>query len=513
MGYIRWRRVRLLLIVVLGGVLGGGGGSDAEPQDTITYAMHVAIAPSWFDPAETPGAITPFMVLYAFSDALVKPMPEGMLTPSLATSWDEAADGLSYTFHLRRGVTFHNGAPLTAEDVKFSYERYRGASSSLYKQKVKSVDILDPYTVRFVLHEPWPDFLTFYGTPATGAGWIVPKHYVEQVGEEGYQKQPVGAGPYRVVEIKPGAEVVYEAFPHYWRKTPKVKTLIMKSIPEDAVRLSMLRRGEVDIAYKIDGSLGEELKRDANLTLATSGGIGIFWLDFLEQDDPQSPWNHPKVRLATSYAIDRKTLSAVETLGFSPPVGSLVPRSFQYYKHFEPHEYNPRKAKELLKEAGYPRGFDGGYLTPTPPYFSLGEGVAGYLSAVGITMRVRKMDRATYFSKLQQRKMQGVCLCSSGAYGNAATRLENFVVTTGEYAYGGSKDIDDLFAQQSREIDPRKRAAILETIQDLVHERVVNVPIYALVLTSGVGPRVKVSGIGRIDGFFYTGPFEDIELK
>jgi peptide/nickel transport system substrate-binding protein len=479
----------------------------------MTYAVHVTLAPAWFDPAETPGAITPFMVLYAFSDALVKPMPDGVLTPSLATSWEESADGLSYTFHLRQGVTFHNGDPFTAEDVKFSYKRYKGAGSSLYKKKVKAVEVVDAHTVRFVLNEPWPDFLTFYGTPATGAGWIVPKKYVKQVGDDGYKKHPIGAGPYRVVESKPGIEVIFEAYPRYWRKTPKVKTIIMKSIPEDATRLAMLKRGEADIAYQMDGLLGQELQRDPKLALVQSGGIGIFWLDFLEQYNPQSPWHHPKVRLAASYAIDRQALSAAETLGLAQPVGSIVPRSFPFYRHFEPHAYNPRKAKALLKEAGYPQGFDAGDLTPTPPYYSFAEGVAGYLAAVGITTQVRKMERAAYFAKLKQRELRGVCLCSSGAFGNAATRLENYVLTTGEYSSGGYKDIDALFEQQSQETDGNKRAALLYKIQELVHQRVMAVPIYAVVWSSGVGPRVKVSGLGLIDGFYYTGPFEDLELK
>lgn len=512
-GWRQWRASLLCCLLACGLGLSTPRPASAEPQGTVTYAMHVTLAPGWFDPAEAQGAITPFMVLYAFSDALLKPMPDGLLTPSLATSWEQSPDGLSYTFHLRKGVTFHNGDPFTAEDVKFSFERYKGAGKSLFEKKVKSVDIVDSHTIRFVLSEPWPDFLTFYGTPATGAAWIVPKKYVEQVGDDGYKKQPVGAGPYKVAAIEPGIAVTFEAFPQYWRKEPRVKTIIMRSVTEGATRLAMLKRGEADISYKIDGALAEEVKRDPTLRLEKSGGIGIFWLDFLDQYDPKSPWNNPKVRQAASYALDRAALSEAETLSFSPPVGSLVPMGFEFYKHFEPDEYNPQKAKQLLKEAGYPNGFDAGDLTPTPPYFSLGEGVAGYLAAVGIKTQVRKMERAVYFSKLKQKEMKGICLCSSGAYGNAATRLENFILTTGEYSYGGYKDIDELFDQQSREMDPAKRKVLLDKIQDLVHERVMDVPVYALVWSSGVGPRMQVSGLGLIDGFFYTGPFEDIELK
>jgi peptide/nickel transport system substrate-binding protein len=131
----------------------------------MVWAAHVTLAPRWLDPGETEAAITPFLVLYAIHDALVKPMPAGHSTPSLAESWTMSPDGTTYDFTLR-AAKFHNGDAVTPEDVKF----------------------------RFVLKEPWPDFMTFYGTTATGAGWIVPKKHVERVGEEAYKKAPVGAG-------------------------------------------------------------------------------------------------------------------------------------------------------------------------------------------------------------------------------------------------------------------------------------------------------------------------------
>src|SRR6185295_7350289 len=117
----------------------------------------------------------------ALHDAMVKPMPGNAMAPSLAESWAVSKDGLSYEFVLRKGVVFHNGDPLTAEDVKFTFERYRGAAAKLLKERVAAVDIVDAHRVRFRLKEPWPDFLSFYTSPATGAGWIVPKKYVEKV--------------------------------------------------------------------------------------------------------------------------------------------------------------------------------------------------------------------------------------------------------------------------------------------------------------------------------------------
>src|SRR5262249_13157077 len=144
---------------------------------------------------------------------------------------------------------FHDGSPVTAEDVKFSFDRYKGASAKLLHDKVREVQTPSPTQVRFVLKESWPDFMTFYGTTASGAGWIVPNKYVEKVGADGYNKAPIGAGHYKVVSFKPGVEIVMEAFDGYWRKAPNVKRLVMRTIAEESTRAAALKAGEVDIVY------------------------------------------------------------------------------------------------------------------------------------------------------------------------------------------------------------------------------------------------------------------------
>jgi peptide/nickel transport system substrate-binding protein len=148
--------------------LGTEAAAQGQPPDQITVAFDVSIAPSFLEPAETPGVGTPFVFLYVLHDALMKPLPGNDMAPCLADSWRESADGLVYEFKLRAGLRFHNGDPFTAEDVKFSFHRYRGAAAKMLQERVKAVEVLDPYRVRFVLHAPWPDFLSFYATPATG---------------------------------------------------------------------------------------------------------------------------------------------------------------------------------------------------------------------------------------------------------------------------------------------------------------------------------------------------------
>jgi len=485
----------------------------AAAEGEMRWGLHVTLAPKWLDPAETEAFNTPFMVLYAVHDALVKPMPAGLNTPSLAESWTESKDHLVYTFTLRKNARFHNGEPVTAEDVKFSFERYKGASNTLLKAKVKEVQALSPTQIRFVLKEPWPDFMTFYGTTASGAAWVVPKKYVEKVGEDGFKAAPIGAGPYKVVSFKPGVELTLEAFDGYWRKAPSVKRLVMRSLPEESTRAAALRNGEVDIAYLLTGPTAEALQKAPGFKLVAPLLSGAFWLELPDQWDPKSPWANRRVRLAASHAIDRQAVNKAETLGFSRLTGNFVPHIFQYALTVEAPAYDPEGAKKLLAEAGYPNGFDGGDFYPFPPYNSMGEDIQGYFQAVGIRTRLRTMERAAYFAAWRDKKLHGVILVISATFGNAATKLEPYVTKNGIYAYGSLPDVDDLYARQSRELDPKKREALVHQIQKRIKEQVVNIPIYDLAFIWGVGPRVAESGAGLIPGFAYSAPFEDLKLK
>ena len=234
---VRHRRV---VVALLAALLPFAPTAASAADGEMRWGLHVTLAARWLDPAETEAFNTPYMVMYAVHDALVKPMAAGMTSPSLAESWQESRDHLSYTFTLRKNARFHDGTPVTADDVKFSFERYKGASNTLLKQKVKEVQILGPSQIRFVLNEPWPDFMLFYGTTASGAGGIVPKKDVEKVGDDGFKRAPIGAGPYRVVSFNPGVELVLEAFDGYWRKAPSVKRLVMRSMVDETTRAAAL---------------------------------------------------------------------------------------------------------------------------------------------------------------------------------------------------------------------------------------------------------------------------------
>jgi peptide/nickel transport system substrate-binding protein len=500
--------------MVVAGIIGLAQASLAQsrPAGELVYAMHVTLAPAWFDPADTPPQITPFGILYALHDALVRPLPGERMGNALAASWSESADGLTYEFKLRPGLKFHNGDPCTVEDVQFSFARYKGTGSKEFKAKVKNVEVVDPLTIRFHLHAPWPDFMTFYGTTATAAGVVVPKKYVEQVGDDGFKKHPIGLGPYKFVSYTPGGDLVMEAYEGYWRKVPHIKRLVMKGIPEGPTRLAMLKKGEADYAVALDGPVAEEVQRDPRLTLVDTRHASIFWLEFPEQWDAKSVWADKRVRLAANYALDRQAINEAACLGFCPPAGVIVPRVMDYALQTEPLPYDPKKAKQLLAEAGYPNGFDAGDIVPIPPFFVVGEAVVNYLNAVGIRVKMRTMERATFYADWREKKLRGLFVTAAGASGNAATRVEAFMYSKGTYAYGGYADIDELFQQQASERDQVKREALLHRIQQLTIERVMYAPIMDLRGLIGVGARVAEHTINSMPMHPFPA-YEDIKLK
>jgi peptide/nickel transport system substrate-binding protein len=512
-GILPSRRSIILALVIAVAVLGSAAPIAAQqPSGQAVMAWHVTIAPSWFDPSTAPPQITPFGMLYAIHDALVRPYSGHKMGPSLAESWKESPDGKTYEFKLRSGLKFHNGDPVTTEDVKFSFERYRGAGASILKERVREVEIVDPLVVRFHLKEAWPDFMTFFGTTATAAGIVVPKKYLTQVGDDGFKKAPIGAGPYKFVSHKPGVEVVLEANTAYWRRVPIVKTWVMRSVSDSTTRAVMLKSGEADIAVALDGPDAESVLKDPRLQVVPSKHASIFWIEFTEQWDPKSPWHDKRMRLAVNYALNRKAINDAGCVGRCPPAGVIVPRVMDFALQVEPLPYDPGKAKQLLAEAGYPNGLDAGTFTAIPGFPTVAESTLNYLNAAGIRMKMHPMERAAFYAAWQEKKIRGVFLTAVGNSGNAASRVEGFIQSKGAYAYGGYPDIDDLFQQQARERDVKKREALLFKIQQLTIDRVMYAPLMDLRALMGVGPHIAKHTITDV----WMSPFpsyEDVTLK
>ena len=505
-----WMMALVVLTLIVVGVPRAAVGQPRSGEAIV--AWHVTLAPSWFDPSSAPPQITAFGMLYAIHDALLRPLPGQKIGPSLAETWTESADGRVYEFRLRRGLKFHNGDPVTAEDVKFSFDRYRGAGSKALQERVQQVQIVDPLTLRVQLTEPWPDFLAFYGTSATAAGIIVPKKYLSQVGEDGFKKHPIGAGPYRFVSHTPGVEVVLEAYPEYWRHAPHIQRIIMKSVTDGTTRVAMVKNGEVDLAMALEGEDAESARRDPRLRLVATRHASLAWIEFADQWDPKSPWHDKRLRLAVNHALDRQALNESACLGYCLPTGAIVPRVMDFALQMEPPPYEPQKARQLLADAGYPNGLDAGEFIPIPPFFQLSEGAVNSLNAVGIRVRLRPIERAAFNAAWHEKKLRGLFMAVAGNAGNAASRVAEFVYSKGSYAYGGYPDIDELFHQQARERDARKREVLLRRIQQLTVDRVMFAPIMDMRALMAVGPRVADHAINVVPMAF-SPSWEDMRLK
>ncbi len=211
--------------------------------------------------------------------------------------------------------------------------------------------------------------------------------------------------------------------------------------------------------------------------------------------------------------MDRKAINQAEMLGLGKEAGSFVPPEFEFALKVPPPGYDPKRAKQLLAEAGYPNGFDAGDLTPLPPYTSLGEAVASQLQEIGIRSSVRSMERATFLSSWREKKLKGLLIGATGAAGNAAARLEPFVTKNGIYAYGSDPELEGMFQAQAKELDRKKRETLLHQLQKAVLDRVLVAPIFQQGFLCGVGPRVAEAGAGLVQGYPYSAPVEDLKLK
>jgi peptide/nickel transport system substrate-binding protein len=502
--------VSLIFVVVwpwLVAPVAAAAGADGQ----LTWGVHTTLVPSYFDPAETTIG-TSFMVLYGIHDALVKPLPGRGVAPALAESWTASPDGLVYDFVLRKGARFHNGDPVTADDARFSLERYRGIYARTLKDRIAAVETPEPGRLRIRLRAPWPDFMTYYGTVTTSAAWVVPRKYVEKVGDDGFKKAPVGAGPYRFVSFTPGIELVLEAFDGYWRKTPAVKRLVLRVIPDPSTRLVALKRGEVDVAFSMIGELADEVRRLPGYVLKPVYP-STHWLSFPDQWEPRSPWHDVRVRQAVNLAIDRPAIDQARTGGSSRLTGSIVTSTMDFFWQPPAMTYDPARARKLLAEAGYPSGFDAGDYSCDMTSTDAAEAVMGYLQAIGIRARLRPLERAAFNKSLADRKLKNLVQIIAGAAGNAATRLEAYVASSGTFAAGGSPDLDGPLREQAVELDRARREAILRRLQQLLHERAMFAPLYDLAFINGVAPRVEESGLGLIAGYAFSAPYEDVRLK
>jgi peptide/nickel transport system substrate-binding protein len=448
--------------------------------------------------------------LYLFHDALLKAMPDGLYTPSLAESWTISPDARVYEFKLRKGVKFHNGDTMTAEDVIFSFWRYKAAQAKFIQDKTEKVEAVNPNLVRFQFKEPFPEFLEYLLTGSTTIGWVVPKKYVEKVGDAGFRKHPVGCGPYKFVEFVAGVKLVGEAFKEYWRKVPNVKRMEFLIIPEAATRLAMVKRGEADVATLMQGVVYEDAKKDSKLRVLLPLSP-VRWMVYIaSQWDPKSPWSDPRVRKAASLAIDRQTLADIFMPGCGP-VGTISLEGDPSALPFPADPYDPERARKLLAEAGYPKGFQGGRFYPYEGgYWPYGEQIANYWKAVGINVDIILLDKPALLATRESGKMKGSLFVDNPTAPTIGGRLS---LLFGGGSYENYPDIKGLWDQYRKEVSPKARKDLIGNIQKMIHERSMWLPLTSTNSPAAFGPRVKGNPYKIQPLIWFTAPFEDIELE
>ena len=481
----------------------------AAPQGILKEAIHWTLSADALDPSLTSTSTLIYLPLQLFHDALLKPTAEGFYTPCLAESYSVSPDFKVYEFRLRRGVKFHNGDPMTAEDVVFSFWRYKGAQAQYIHGNTEKVDIVNPYLVRFHFKKPLPDYLDLFLPGVSGIGWVVPKKYVEKVGDAGFKRHPIGAGPYKFVEFEPGVKIVAEAFEDYWRKVPNIKRIEFYYIPDPSTRLAMVRRGEMDIATLLTDIFYQEVKKDPKLRLLEPDSPNRWLLYMTAQWDPKSPWSDVRVRQAASLALDRQTLAEIHMPGCKP-IGSIALENDPLGVQFPADPYDPERAKKLLAEAGYPKGFQGGKFYPQSTYLAYGEQVVTYWRAVGISVDFALLDRAAWFAARDSGKMKGDLFIDASNSPSIAGRLSYLF---GPNAYGNYPEIKTLWEQYQQEVSPNVRKDVIARIQKLVREKTMWLPLTSTNSPAAFGPRVKGNPYRVQPLLWITAPFEDIELE
>jgi peptide/nickel transport system substrate-binding protein len=387
----------LVITNVLAGCGNGGdtpseepeGGEEAAVKDSLTVG--VVAEPTTLDPSKGNDLLT-FTLQYQPFDTLIKEDQDGNLVPQLAEDWEANEDGTEITFHLKEGVKFHNGETMTADDVVFSFNRAMESSyTSRITGSMESIEKIDDKTVKLTLKYPYGPI---YGSIATANMGIVSQKAVEE-NEEEFGRNPVGTGPYKLVEWRSGDRIVFESFPEYFKGEAAIKDLTFKIIPDTSTALVALENGEVDMLLAPSAADRQNILNNENLQLYETEEASYLFVAFNTEN---GTFADKKLRQALSYAIDKEAviLGALEGNG-TPLDAPMPPGVFGYPEDFKGNPYNPEKAKQLLAEAGYPDGLSVNLKAmESVTYSKPAEIIQENLRLVGIDANLELMERGAY---------------------------------------------------------------------------------------------------------------------
>ena len=487
----------------------------AEPTGEIVYSSHHG---SWYtrvayDPHTALGGASTTLRSLAFDGLIVKD-GKGDIVPALAESWKIAADRLTVDFILRKGVTFHNGDPFSAQDVKFSIERamredLQFVYGAEFRRNIASVDIVNDYHVRIRFKKPYTAFLErLYETA------IVPKAYLEKVGDAGFAAKPVGTGPFRVVNFTRDRVFECEAVQNHYRKTPFAKKFTLRNIAEYSTRVAMLKTGEVNF-IALPSSLIPSVKKDPNLKVLFNRHCLVHSLAFFDLAYPEdSPFKDPRVRKATSLAIDRKGIGTNILSDSHEPWGSfLAPYHLGYDASRNiPDPYDPKKAKQLLAEAGYANGFDT-VLVGHPGYRLAYEAMQQQLKDVGIRAKLRIDESGTWASTFVAGKYHGIGY-APGPYWSGVKHpgIATEVHVTGTWSHNlatpaAKKAMDSVMMASG----DKAIAASARELDKILLKEMRRIPLWSVHQPFGAGP--KIEEFGGVPNLQHPTGFEFTKVK
>jgi peptide/nickel transport system substrate-binding protein len=457
--------------------------------DTITVGF--ATEATTLDPSRAAAGADYYFISQMF-EQLMRRNPENKRVNWLAESYtiDKNNGKPIIDVHIRKGVKFHNGDPLTSEDFEFAWNRQRNPKISRIahlQAAVERFEIIDEH--HFRLHFSEGD--ATYDTDSLRL-WALPKKYIEKVGEEGFMAKPIGTGPWKFVSRNVKTDIRFELFEDYWNKEqgPTVKNLHIKIIPEDLTRVAALKTGAVDLIESVPVAMVDELRKAPGIKTVTLNTTNNLFIQ-LATHVPGSPWNDVRVRRAAALAIDMDAIIKSVLFGQGERYAQLSPDDFGYDPNQKPYTYDPKKSRALLAEAGFPRGFDTpcyNFTTQREPNLKeVGEAIFAYFGAVGI--RCKPLQGVEYTAWLNlirrwpegsnQKVMDGA---ASSMYGHGGNDVSNaFAATLHSFdpqrGFGSSSntsipELDKMIEEQKRELDPDKRIALIRKIAEIKHDQV-----------------------------------------
>ncbi len=416
-------------------------------------------------------------ILLQVHETLFKPDAEtGEAKPWLAESATEAEDHLSWTIKLREGVRFHDGSEMTAEDVKYTFDRLldpaTGSAKASALDGVVSCEVLSPYELKVNLsgrNMIFPQTLTNYTTA------IMSKAALEEYGLDGYSTHPSGTGPFVLKSWEPGIEMVFEKNQNYWGVEPTVDKLTVKAVAEDASRVMMIKTGDADIIWGVSPTLVENLKSDPNVAIHSRPGYRTI---FIGMNQNFEPFKDERVRAAVNYAINKQEIidTVLAGVGGSYPAGIEATPIQNALMDLDPYEQDLDKAKQLMAEAGYADGFDVVFYTPEGRYpmdRQVAEVVQNMVSKIGIRADLQVLEWGTYQEKLKNRDLQMFLLGKGSSNGDSEFNFLVHIKTGGGQNYWECSypEVDEMLANLSNSASLEERTETLYEIQRIIQEK------------------------------------------